>query len=80
MKSPNNSIVLKTDATPSVVFTAPSSDSLLDPKMIETLNQLAPDVLFCVLFVSVLYFTVRGLDFGVRLMEQINKFIELVKR
>lgn len=75
MFNPTLSATLKTDETSSVATVSPSpspNKSFLDPTMVEGLNQF-PAVLICVTLLC-------ALNSSVRLMEQFNRFIELVKK
>jgi hypothetical protein len=70
------SATLKTDETSSLETVSASpipNNSFLNPAMVESLNQLAPAVLICVTLLCSLYLSVQ-------LMEQFNRFIELVKK
>jgi hypothetical protein len=76
MFNPTLSATLETDKPFSIATVSPSpspNKSFFDPTMVESLNQLAPAVLMCVTLLCALHLSVQ-------LMEQLNRFIELVKK
>ncbi|MBD2078444.1 hypothetical protein [Leptolyngbya sp. FACHB-17] len=68
-------------AVPPTSISISSTDQntvLLDPATLKTLDQISSLTLICITVWLYLYTTVRVFSNSVRLMEQINRFIELL--
>ena len=66
----------KLDETPVVTIAAPGSGANLgplSPAMIEQLSQLSSPLVFCLTLCACFFLSIR-------FMEQVNRFIELVKK